>query len=341
MRAAVYRGVEAVAIESVPEPPQPDSLELLLEVEMAAICGTDANEWRRGPQFCRPPVILGHEFVGRVVATGNESGFRVGDRVACGAGISCGTCSWCQAGRTNLCASYYTLGGQADGGLAEYVLSPASIFHRLPLEIDFASAVLAQPLSIALHAIRRSNARAGESVAVIGVGGIGAFIVAGLAARGCSPILAVDINEQRLETARTLGANQVLNVAGQDTATMIRSATAAEGASLVIEASGAPSSPAAALAATRRGGRVVLVGTQATPRELDLNAVLLGEVSLITTVAHVCSVDLPEALAILAERDLSSATVSKVIPLEALVEEGLRPVAEGTANGKIVIDPKA
>ena len=111
MRAAVYRGPRDIRIESVPEPADPIGGDVVIEVARAAICGTDSSEWAHGPLLAQPPVVLGHEFVGRVVAAGPEAGtLHVGDRVVCGAGISCGACDWCRAGRTNLCAHYRTIG---------------------------------------------------------------------------------------------------------------------------------------------------------------------------------------------------------------------------------------
>jgi len=126
VRAAVFNGPRDVRIEEVPEPTSPQPGEVVLEVVRAAICGTDAAEWDHGPILCRPGVVLGHEFVGRVVSVGDGvSELNVGDRVVSGAGISCGHCRWCRDGRTNLCAEYRTLGLQVDGGLAELVVSPA------------------------------------------------------------------------------------------------------------------------------------------------------------------------------------------------------------------------
>src|SRR5689334_18455444 len=119
VKAAVFHGPRDVRIESVPDPGAPGPGEVVLEVIRAAICGTDAAEWDHGPVLCRPGVVLGHEFVGRVVGAGRDvAGLRAGDRVVSGAGISCGSCAWCRAGRTNLCAEYRTLGLQVDGGLA-------------------------------------------------------------------------------------------------------------------------------------------------------------------------------------------------------------------------------
>ena len=123
----------------------------------AAICGTDASEWDHGPILCRPGVVLGHEFVGtrRRASATSVTGLRVGDRVVSGAGISCGHCLWCLRGRTNLCAEYRTLGLQVDGGLAEYVTSPASICRLVPDACDDDAAAMTQPLAVALHALSR------------------------------------------------------------------------------------------------------------------------------------------------------------------------------------------
>src|SRR4051794_6605312 len=186
VKAAVFYGPRDVRIEEVPEPSDPASGEVVLEVLRAAICGTDAAEWDHGPVLCRPGVVLGHEFVGRVAAVGPDvDGVRAGDRVVSGAGISCGRCSWCRTGRTNLCAEYRTLGLQVDGGLAELVTSPASICRVVPDRVDDDAAAMTQPLAVALHALSRVGLGSDESVAVIGAGGIGSVL--GPRARRAAP----------------------------------------------------------------------------------------------------------------------------------------------------------
>ena len=351
MRAAVYHGAEDVRIESIPEPGEPGPDEVLLRVLRAAICGTDASEYAHGPRLVpltvpHPgsgrvgPIVLGHEFVGRVEAVGeNVAGIYPGDRVVPGAGVSCGTCPWCAAGRTNLCSGYYTLGLQADGGLAELALSPARICLPVPDACSDDAAAMAQPLAVALHAIRRGSLEPGYAVVVIGIGGIGGFILAAAKARGAAPLIAVDVDETRLQLARSLGADHVLDARAGGVAARIRDLTGGEGAAAVIEASGAESSPAAAVAATRRGGQVVIVGLQAAPRALDLCDMALREVNLTSTLAHVCDVDLPEALELLAGSGLATTMLDRVIGLDALVDEGLVPLVAGTARGKIVVDP--
>lgn len=338
MRAAVFHAPGDVRIESVPEPAAPGAGELLIRVSKAALCGTDSAEWDHGPLLARPPVILGHEFTGQVVTAGADvTGFTAGHRVVSGAGISCGRCAWCAAGRTNLCASYQTLGLHRDGGLAEYVLSPASICRAVPDELDDVGAAMAQPLAVALHAARRGRVGPGRSCVVIGAGGIGAFIVAAAAALGAGPLVAVDVAADRLETAAALGATHLVNAEGGDPVREVLSA-APEGAHVVIEASGAPGSPAAALEMVCRGGDVVIVGLQHHPFGIDLFSVATREVDMHGTLAHVCGEDLSEAVSVLAGTPLARTVLGEVIPLDDLVDGGLRPLAERKAHGKIVVD---
>jgi (R,R)-butanediol dehydrogenase/meso-butanediol dehydrogenase/diacetyl reductase len=352
LRAAVYHGPGDVRIEAMPEPVDPVPGEVLLRVARAAICGTDASEYAHGPRLVplerrHPasghvgPLILGHEFVGVVEAVGDGvEDMRPGHRVVPGAGVSCGTCEWCAAGRTNLCSRYYTLGLQAHGGLAEYVRSPAAICRTVPDGCSDDAAAMAQPFAVALHALRRGGVGRGRTVAVIGVGGIGAFIVAGAKARGASPLIAVDVNDRRLDVARALGADHVVDARSGGTAEQIRALTG-DGADVVVEASGAAASPAAAVGATKRGGEVVLVGLQTAPCALDLMDMALREVNLTATLAHVCDVDLPEALELLAGSEIARIVLDRVIPLDALVEHGLVPLVEGSARGKILVDTAA
>jgi threonine dehydrogenase-like Zn-dependent dehydrogenase len=339
MKAAVFHAPGDVRIEPIAEPPPPGPGELLIKVSKAALCGTDAAEWAHGPLLAQPPVVLGHEFTGAVVAAGPDTKqFRAGTRVVSGAGISCGSCEWCVAGRTNLCATYQTLGLHRDGGLAELVLSPASICQAVPGELDDIGAAMAQPLAVALHAARRGRVAPGRSCAVIGAGGIGAFIIAAAASLGADPLIAIDVADGRLSTAAALGATMSVNAERQDAAESVRTATGQQGAHVVIEASGAPASPAAAMEMVRRGGDVVIVGLQPSPVELDLFSVATREVDLHGTLAHVCGDDLGEALKLLASTELATTVLGDVIPINDLVRGGLRPLAERTAHGKIVVD---
>jgi (R,R)-butanediol dehydrogenase/meso-butanediol dehydrogenase/diacetyl reductase len=339
MRAAVFHAPGDVRVEQVAEPGPPGPGELLIRVSKAALCGTDSAEWDHGPLLAQPPVVLGHEFTGTVVAAGpGVTGFPPGTRVVSGAGISCGACEWCIAGRTNLCASYQTLGLHRDGGLAELVLSPAGICRVVPDALDDVAAAMAQPLAVALHAARRGRAGPGRSCVVIGAGGIGAFIVAAAAGLGAGPVIAIDVASGRLDTAAALGAAVTVNAEREDPVAAVLDATGRHGAHVVIEATGVPANPAAALAMARRGGDVVIVGLQPHPVPVDLFAVSTLEVDVHGTLAHVCGEDLGEAVSLLAGTGLADTVLGDVISLGDLVDGGLRPLAERKATGKIIVD---
>ena len=339
MKAAVFRAPGDVRIEAVAEPPPPGPGELLVQVSKAALCGTDSAEWAHGPVLARPPVVLGHEFTGRVVAAGSGiTGFPAGTRVVSGAGISCGRCDWCGEGRTNLCDAYQTLGLHRNGGLAEFVVSPAAICRPVPDGLDDVGAAMAQPLAVALHAARRGKVGPGRSCAVIGAGGIGAFVIAAAAAMGASPLIAVDMEDRRLATATLLGATDTVNARSKDPVVAVQAATAGKGAQVVIEASGAAASPATALSMVCRGGDVVIVGLQPAPLPVDLLSVSMREIGIHGTLAHVCGEDLSEAVSVLATTQLARTVLGDVIPLGDLVEAGLRPLAERKAHGKIIVD---
>lgn len=350
MKAAVFHGRRDVRVEGVPEPGEPGPGEVLLRVSACSICGTDVSEFLHGPLMVpltqrHPasghlgPTILGHEFVGRVVAAGPDTSLALGQRVVPGAGYWCGACRWCLDGRPNLCASYYVFGLHAHGGLATYARVPAKMCHAVLDGCPDEWAAMAQPCAIALHAARRSGAQPGDTVALIGVGGIGSFLLSALRALGVEAIIALDVSRERLATATRLGAWQTL-LADTDAGAaseLVRGLTDGQGADVVIEASGAPAATLLALSCVRRGGRVLQVGLPAEAVPLPLRQFTVPEIDLVTTNGHVCATDLPQALALLAETDLARTLLHRVIPLGALVDEGLLALAERRVGGKVVV----
>lgn len=352
MRAAVLHGAGDVRIEDVPEPVGPAPSEVMLEVIRAGICGSDAAEFSRGPVVTplhaanarsghHGPVILGHEFVGRVVAVGSDvSGLRVGQRVVPGAGVWCGSCSWCRQGRPNLCERYFTLGLQADGGMAEFVAAPARICVGVSAGLDDDTAAMTQPFAVALHALDRARLTAGDTVWVNGAGGIGGFLVAGAVARGCTTIIASDVSADRLRLATALGATHAIDATVDDVSAMVTDITDG-GVDVAIESSGAAGTFGTVITATRRGGRVLLVGLPKQPPVVDTADIALRELDVIGTVAHVCDRNVPEAIDILAASPSLRAAADRVIALDDLVEGGLVPLCEGQVNGKVLVDVTA
>ncbi|MET9259934.1 alcohol dehydrogenase catalytic domain-containing protein [Amycolatopsis sp. NPDC004079] len=346
MRAAVYHGPGDVRIEQVPIP-KPKDGEVLLAVRRNGLCGTDATEWAKGPVMVplhRPhpasghvgPMIPGHEFVGEVVD--GVPGLPSGASVSSGAGVWCGQCDRCAAGRTNVCRNYYTLGLNAPGGLAEYVAVPVKTLRPVPAGVSVDSAGMAQPLAVGLHAARRAGVRDGDSVVLIGAGAIGTFVLAGLTRLCQAEVTVIDLPGAKLERAGKLGASHTLP-AGPDIADAVLERTGGRGADVVIEASGAPGQFENALRMVTAGGRVLAVGLPKEKPAIDLASLALREVTVESTVAHVCDTDLVPALEILAEGTLESLLLDSVIPLADLVARGLEPLASGAVDGKILVAP--
>jgi threonine dehydrogenase-like Zn-dependent dehydrogenase len=349
MKAAVYHGRWDVRVEEVaaPELVEPDAVRL--RVHHAALCGSDAAEYQSGPHaipLATPhpanrhvgPTILGHEFVGTVVEVGkNLEPSLVGSRMVSGAGVWCGACRHCRGGRPNLCRRYYTVGLQAHGGLAEQVVVPARTCVLVPDEVPNDAAATAQPLAVAVHALTRGRVTREDAVAVVGVGGIGALVVAAAHARGVSTLIAVDTDPGRLRSARSLGATHTFLAGDDHVVDRLRAATGGEGPDVVLETAGRQAALDLAVAACRSGGRVVAVGTHGERPTVDVRAVTYRELELLGTVAHICERDLREAVALLATCAPLRRLGRRVISIDDVVDEGLAPLAAGEAREKIVV----
>ena len=348
MRAAVLHAPRDLRVEDVPDPACASG-DVIVEVTYNGLCGTDATEYAKGPMMVplsvrHPgsghvgPTTLGHEFIGTVVEAGPAAREWRGRRVACGAGVSCGECAWCRRGRTNLCARYYTLGLSTHGGLADFVCAPATTLREIPDSCSDLDAALAQPLAVGLHGVHRAGVRPGDTVVVLGAGAIGAFILAGLRGHD-GRVVALDIAAGRLEVARTLGASETYVIQPEATGAELR-ALVPDGADVVIESSGAPGAAARSLALAARGGQVLLVGLIKAPQSLQLADVVLREIDVKTTVAHVCDTDLPAALKLLTASPLAAVLVDRVVELEHVVDRGFEPLSTGQAAGKILVTPR-
>ena len=352
MRAAVYHGPGDVRIEQRADP-VPGPGELLLQVTVVGICGTDAHEYVEGPSTYPVhtphavtghlgPLVPGHELAGTVLGRGTDViGFADGALVVSGAGISCGQCRWCRDGRTNLCEQYSTVGLNRDGGLAEYVVVPAA---TCVLAGDYAVsgdwAALGQPMSIAVHAMRQGRLRPGETAVILGAGGIGAFLTYAVS-QTTEHVVVGDLDPERLAIARDLGAEHAVLVAERSIADVLSEQDLVP--AVIYEVSGSRAGVEDALAFAPRGARVVLVGLQSSSLSLALRDVSVRELELLGTNAHAVGLDLPEAMRLLATRRAGWADVAPVaITLEDLVEHGLRPLAEHRApHIKTLVDPRA
>lgn len=348
MKAAVYHAAGDVRIEER-DVPTPVAGEALIKVLRSGMCGTDASEYKSGPKIFATqtkhpvsghhgPMILGHEFIGEIVGDVDAaSGFATGDVVASGAGISCGTCKRCVEMRTNLCEKYVTLGLNRDGGMAEYVAVPTSTLVKVPAGLGLDAAGIAQPLAVGLHAARRAGVRDGDKVLLIGAGAIGTFVLMGVKKLFDAEVTVLDFAGSRLERASRLGADHTVDV-GENAEADIAKIFGTSGIDVVIEASGAPGQLQFAIGLVKRGGNILQVGLPSTKQEIDIHKIVMSEINILTTLAHVCDQDLGPALEILGSTTLAAELIEGVYPLSDISDQ-LEQLGAGKIQGKVLFDP--
>ncbi len=278
MRAVVKAAPGAGAeIREVPVPGcGPD--QLLLKVKRAGVCGTDLHiyEWDRWSEGrIRPPVTLGHEFVGEVVEIGGKvSHFRIGDRVSCESHIVCGACLACRTGSAHVCENTRILGVDVNGGFAEYVAVPAANAWAAPANVSMEVAAVMEPLGNAVHTAF-AGPLSGCTIAVTGCGPIGLFAIGVARAAGAARVFASDVSPDRLELARRMHADSVVDARSESLAERIPALNQGRGLDGVLEMSGNPAAMRDGLAALRNGGRLSLLGLPKEPFDLDWNRLVI------------------------------------------------------------------
>jgi threonine 3-dehydrogenase len=278
MKALVKsRPAPGAEILTVPDP-TPGPEEVIIKVRRVAVCGTDLHiyGWDRWSQGrIKPPLIFGHEFVGEVVALGARAeGVKLGDVVACETHVACGVCHLCRRGLMHVCERVQILGVDRSGAYAEFVAVPARNCWPIPAGMSLEVASALEPLGNAVHTVLAGEI-AGCSALVTGCGPIGLFSIAVARACGAGPIVASDVNPYRLDLAKKIGADVVIDASKEDVAARTREATDGRGADVVLEMSGHPSAIRQGLAAIRNAGRMSLLGLPSDPFELDVTALII------------------------------------------------------------------
>jgi alcohol dehydrogenase, propanol-preferring len=339
MKAAILREFKKpVAIEEV-DRPKPEAQEVLIEVEACGVCHSDLHvadgDWPQMARIVKLPLILGHEVAGHVVETGTGvRDLRVGDRV----GVawlhwSCGECELCREGNENLCVRQKVTGVSVDGGYAEFMKAPASHALKIP---DGLSSVDAAPLFCAgvtvYRALKQARISGGQRVAVFGIGGLGHLAVQIGIALGAE-IAAIDISEQKLALAKSLGATHTFNAASTDVAKEFRKMG---GVHVALVTSAAKAAYDMAFNCVRPSGILLVVGLPAenicfppilmAGREIRIHASAVGTRQ-----------DLSETLALAAAGKVHCETATR--PL-AQAEGVLEQLRRGTVSGRIVLTPR-
>ena len=307
------------------EMPQPaiDNDEVLIAVKACGICGSDVHGADGSTGRRQPPIIMGHEAAGVIAETGKDvADWSKGDRVTFDSTLYCGECCFCRTGKINLCDNRRVLGVSCDdyrqhGAFAEYVAVSQRILYRLPDAVNFAQAAMVEPVSIALHAASFTDVSPDDTAVVVGTGMIGLFIVQTLRATGCGRIVAVDIDQDRLDLACTFGANIALRSDLCDVPSEILKHTDGLGANVAFEAVGINETVGAAVASVRKGGTVVLVGNVSPAVELPLQTVVTRQISIHGSCAS-CG-EYPQCLDMIAN---SAIDVDSLISREAPLADG-------------------
>ena len=250
-----------LTVTSVPKPSAGPG-EVLIAVRHAGVCGTDLHiadwdAWAQGR--IKPPLVIGHEFAGEIVAIGEAvTGLTVGQLVTAEGHIVCGHCLQCRTGNGHICKNTRIIGVDRDGAFAEFIAMPTT--NVLPLQgIPTEIGAIMDPMGNAFHTVLSADIP-GTTVLVVGCGPIGCFAVGIARAAGAARVIASDVNPKRLELAAQMGAHVIINAATDDVVQAVGAETGGEGADVVCEMSGVPSALHQAFRAVRLGGRVQLLG---------------------------------------------------------------------------------
>jgi alcohol dehydrogenase, propanol-preferring len=339
MKAAVLHDFKSpLALEEVERPiPGPD--EVLIEVEACGVCHSDLHvadgDWPQLAKIVKKPLILGHEIAGRVVEKGAAvRDHEIGDRV----GVpwifwSCGECEMCREGNENLCAKQQITGVSVDGGYAEFVKAPARHATKIPAKL---SASEAAPLFCAgvtvYRALRKANMQPGQRLAIFGVGGLGHLgvqIGVGLGAE----VTAIDVSDEKLTHAKSLGAAETLNATSTDVGKHFRKRG---GAHAVLVTSAAKAAYDAAFPCVRPSGVLLVVGLPAEPLCFSPISMAGTEIRIQASAVGTRQ-DLSEVLAMAAEGKVHCQATAR--PLAA-VNEVLDDLRRGQISGRVVLTPR-
>lgn len=263
----------------------PGAEDVVVRIEEVGICGSDAAFFESGmigPDELPFPLVLGHECAGTVVETGSRvTKVKIGDRVCLEPGIPCGKCEYCMSGRYNLCPDVDFMAAPPDfhGCLKRYVRHPEKFTFKLPDNVSTRAGAMVEPLSVGYHAAQRGNAGYGKSIVILGAGCIGLMTLMSCKIFGAQDITVVDLYENRLEMAQSLGASAVIDASAADTVTEYLGGHSL-GADIVFETAGSIPTTKQAGKLVKPGGTIVLVGNTHGDVPFDFFEIMNKEVDV-------------------------------------------------------------
>lgn len=312
------------------EKPAPGQGEALIKVRSAGICGSDIGAFRGTNPLVTYPRIFGHEIAGEIISIPeNKKGLKAGDHVIVDPYMYCGACYPCSLGRTNCCEDLKVLGVHVDGGMSEYFTYPADMLWKLPDDMPWELAPIAEPLTIALHGIHRGRLKKGEHVAIIGAGPIGILAAMGALAYGAEPIM-IDLVEERLEEARRLGVRYTIQSGKEDVAAKTAGYTDGRMAELVMECSGANAAIQMSLDIAANAGRITFTGWPKNETPLMTGTITKKEVDILG--ARTSANEFEEAIELIHTGKVDAGKIlTKVISLQE-APEAIRDIEKNPGN---------
>ena len=339
MKAAVLHSfAEPLRIEETPTP-TPGSGEVLIKVAACGVCHSDLHlamgEWDMLKPITKLPLILGHEVAGVIAAVGADvSDLKVGDRVgAPWLHWTCGECEFCLMGRETLCSKQQVTGCTVDGGFAEFIKAKASHVAKLPDNLSFEEAAPLLCAGLTVHsALKKSDAQAGQKVAIFGVGGLGHLAIQLAKAKGAE-VVAVDVADDKLELARECGADIAVNAATTQAHREIKKITGG-GAHVVMVTSGSRSAYDVALRSIRKAGTLAIVGMAPEPVPLSTVAMVSGEYRIVASAVG-SRRDLKEVLDLASQGRVRCKTQNRLLEeIESVFDE----MRSGKVMGRVVLE---
>lgn len=341
--ARLYKAGEPLKIESIPVP-VPGADEVLVEVKACGICGTDIHLAVDGDiPVQATPITLGHEAAGSIVEIGNAvTQFSLGDRVALFPSATCGRCRYCMAGRESLCVSARVYGMARDGSLAQFVTAPVWSVISIPDGVSFEeAAIVTDGVSTPFHALRsRGILKAGESVAVVGCGGLGTHAILLAKMMGAGFIVAIDTQEAARTRALKLGADIAVDPAMEIEPRKVIREHLGSGVDLSLEFVGRANSVSTAISILDTGGRAVIVGVgMESPQLPPLIRFVSKEHSVIGSFG-MDKRDIEDLLMLIARGRLDlSRSISARYPLSGINEALSRLASRDTDVVRLIVNP--
>ncbi len=275
-----------IVFSQVPKP-QVKPGEVLIEVKACGVCGSDVHVWRGKHPFTSYPIIQGHEFAGLIASVGKGVvGLSPGRKVTVEPSLVCGKCYPCRHGKYNICDNLKVMGFQTDGCHRNFFAVPAQKVIPLPDEISFEAGAMVEPTAVGVHAAKKAALKEGSTAVILGAGPIGLLTMQVAKGLGAAKVMITDIVDFRLEAARRLGADCVVNASHQDIPPAVNHEFGKDGADLIFECVGAEQPLETAIQTARKGSKIIVVGVVGGRPPLSIGLLQDRELEMIGTLMY-------------------------------------------------------